>query len=79
MKKLIRLINRYCLYLIVYPILWIFSAILISPLAISLVDYAYAERGYSAVGGEWLAIVIIYYASVKLLATIGRWLMGAYD
>lgn len=76
---LIRLIKRYCLYLIVYPILWIFSAILISPLAISLVDYAYVERGYSAVGGEWLAIVIIYYASVKLLATIGRWLMGAYD
>lgn len=31
----------------------------IVPTASVLIDAAYAERGYSAIGGEWLMIIII--------------------
>lgn len=29
------------------------------PAASALIDAAYAERGYSAIGGEWLLIIVI--------------------
>ncbi len=29
------------------------------PTASALIDAAYAERGYSAIGGEWLMIIVI--------------------
>lgn len=34
-------------------------AAIIIPTASALIDAAYAERGYSAIGGEWLLIIVI--------------------
>jgi len=36
--------------------LWIISGCILTRLA---VDYAYLERGYKAVGGEWLVLPVI--------------------
>ena len=42
---------------------WIFRAAVVTiitmPTASALIDAAYAERGYSAIGGEWLLIIVI--------------------
>lgn len=40
------------------------------PFAKALIKAAYAERGYSAVGGEWLSIIIIATALWKLSSYI---------
>lgn len=43
----------------------ILSGILISPLAKIATTYAYLERGYEAIGGEYLFILLIYWGAYK--------------
>ena len=51
----------------------LFLAILITtPLAILAIDEAYKQRGYFAVGGEWLFIVFILAALIMLSEKKGR-------
>ena len=38
----------------------LFATVCASILGAALVPMAYAERGYSAIGGEWLAIILCW-------------------
>lgn len=42
------------------------------PFGIYFVNLAYMERGYRAYGGEWLLIMLIFYAAYKLMETLIR-------
>ena len=39
-----------------------------------LIDVAYAERGYRAVGGEYIAIPIVFFGVYKVIGFIKRFL-----
>lgn len=43
-----------------------------TPIAIAMIEAAYAERGYSAIGGEWLVIIVVAAALWKLSGYIAR-------
>jgi len=38
----------------------LFSLILTIPIALILIELAYKERGYWAIGGEWLITLVIF-------------------
>lgn len=39
-----------------------------------LIDVAYAERGYEAVGGEYIAIPVVFFGIYKVIGFIKRFL-----
>lgn len=49
------------------------------PAASALIDAAYAERGYSAIGGEWLLIIIITGAVWRLSGQTIKYFMTNSD
>ena len=48
-----------------YLIKGLSSLILIIPVALLLAELAYLERGYIAIGGEWLITLIIFIWEVS--------------
>lgn len=48
--------------------LWIISGCILTRLA---VDYAYLERGYKAIGGEWLVLPVILLSVHTVKTTVG--------
>lgn len=48
------------------------AAAITIPFGIYFVNLAYMERGYRAYGGEWLLIMLIFYATYKLMETLIR-------
>lgn len=62
MKILKKLLEK--LLILIFKIAVVISVI--TPVADALIDAAYAERGYSAIGGEWLLIIIITGAVWRL-------------
>lgn len=63
--------NHIVLHIIQWICVGLFTLIVGGFAAWWLVPFAYAERGYSAIGGEWLVVFDISFAVFQ----IGTWLM----
>lgn len=75
MKILKKLLEK--LLILIFKIAVVISVI--TPVADALIDAAYAERGYSAIGGEWLLIIIIAGAVWRLSGQTIKYFMTNSD
>lgn len=75
MKILKKLLEK--LLILIFKIAVVISVI--TPVADALIDAAYAERGYSAIGGEWLLIIIITGAAWRLSGQTIKYFMTNSD
>ncbi|MCX4349967.1 MAG: hypothetical protein OSJ76_09385 [Alphaproteobacteria bacterium] len=75
MKILKKLLEK--LLILIFKIAVVISVI--TPVADALIDAAYAERGYSAIGGEWLLIIIITGAVWRLSGQTIKYFMTNSD
>lgn len=67
MKRIVKLFRKYKLYLATYTVVAILSTTLNAATIVMCCNAAYLERGYKAIGGEWILAITLCFVEWRFV------------